>query len=92
MATHYENAADHMASAMTSKPGSAADVFHTVAAQVFTSAAENSRTVDEIHAANEKFRTLRASGFTGPIDQDGNPVGDGHPLKALLDAIRQGEA
>lgn len=92
MATHYENAADHLAAAITSEPGSATDVFHTVAAQIFAGAAENARTPDEIHAADEKFRALRASGFTGPIDQDGNPVGEGHPLKPLLDAIRRGDA
>ncbi|MCU1657040.1 MAG: hypothetical protein JWO57_1696 [Pseudonocardiales bacterium] len=92
MATHYENAADHIAAAMTSEPGSIDDVFHTVAAQTFAAAAEGARTTDEINAANERFRALRASGFTGPIDQDGYPVTDGHPLKPLLDAIRRGDA
>ena len=92
MATHYENAADHLTAAITSEPGSSEDVFHTVAAQMFAGAAESRRTPDEIHTANEKFRALRASGFTGPIDLDGNPVGEGHPLKPLLDTIRRDDA
>lgn len=40
MASHLENAADHLAAAMTAVPGSAEELFHTVAAQIFTHAAE----------------------------------------------------
>jgi hypothetical protein len=87
-----EHAAEHLLSAMTSAPGSDDATFHSCATTMFEHAATTARTTDEIHAANERFRTLRASGFTGPIDQDGFPVTDGHPLKPLLDAIRRGDS
>jgi hypothetical protein len=88
--TNMENAAEHMLSAMTSAPGSGDAIFHSCATAMFEHTATAARTTDEIHTASERFRTLRASGFTGPIDQDGFPVTDGHPLKPLLDAIRRG--
>lgn len=40
---------------------------------------------------DEKFLTLRASGYIGPIDQDGNKVTDG-PVADILDALREGGA
>jgi hypothetical protein len=92
MATHFENAAEHLVAAMTAEPGSDEAVRHTVATVMFDHAGATARSTEEIQAADEKFRALRASGFAGPIDQDGNPVGDDHPLKALLDAIRRGDA
>lgn len=92
MATHMENAAGHLAEAMLSEPGSDEAVFHACATAMFEHTATTSRSSEEIHTADEKFQALRASGFTGPIDQDGNRVTDSHPLKALLDAIRSGDA
>ena len=91
MASHMENAAEHLLAAMTSEPGSRDAVFHTCATAMFEHAAVTVRTSDEICAADEKFRALRASGYMGPIDPDGNPITDDHPLKPLLDAIRRGD-
>lgn len=37
---------------------------------------------------DEKFLAPRASGYTGPIDQDANAVTDG-PAAGILDALRE---
>lgn len=92
MATHMENAAGHLLSAMLAEPGSGDAIVHSCATVMFEHAATSARTRDQIQAADGKFRALRASGFTGPIDVNGDPVTDDHPLRPLLDAIRRGDS
>lgn len=92
MTTHMENAAGHLADAMLAKPGSGDAVFHGCASAMFEHAATTARSSEEIHAADERFRALRASGYTGPICPNGDPVTDDHPLSPLLDAIRRGDS
>lgn len=47
MATHYENAAEHLAAAMLAEPGSSDAVRETCAALMFSHAAEINPPADE---------------------------------------------
>jgi hypothetical protein len=42
---------------------------------------------DNLTPADMRFFELRASGYTGPIDQDGNAVTDGRAVE-ILGALR----